>query len=150
MVRTSLPMDMMPSWWQMSGSTNDVWSVTFVIRIWRGRPSLWIKIIECIARRIIIGQLTRTYINLKLLFGRYFGITCAACKKAIVPKKGQTKAPRIRALGRDFHISCFKCEVSGVYFPWPSPLFYLGLWPRAGARGKGEGVLANQESHPLL
>jgi len=46
-------MDMMPSWWQMSGSTNDVWSVTFVIRIWRGRLSLWIKITECIALRII-------------------------------------------------------------------------------------------------
>ena len=44
-------------------------------------------------------------------YPRIYGIKCATCKKPIVPKKGQTKAPRIRALGKDFHLACFKCEV---------------------------------------
>merc|ERR1719483_1834246 len=47
-------------------------------------------------------------------YNRYFGIICATCKKAIVPKKGQTKAPRIKALGKDFHIACFCCEDCGL------------------------------------
>ena len=32
------------------------------------------------------------------------------CKKHIVPKKGETKVQKLRALGRDFHLQCFKCE----------------------------------------
>jgi len=47
-------------------------------------------------------------------YNRHFGNMCATCKKAIVPKKGQTKAPRIRALGKDFHVACFKCEDCGL------------------------------------
>jgi len=47
-------------------------------------------------------------------FNRLFGIKCSTCKKPIVPKKGQTKAPRIRALGKDFHLACFKCEDCGL------------------------------------
>eukprot|EP00090_Calanus_glacialis_P010350 TRINITY_DN18737_c0_g1_i1.p1 TRINITY_DN18737_c0_g1~~TRINITY_DN18737_c0_g1_i1.p1 ORF type:complete len:383 (-),score=90.96 TRINITY_DN18737_c0_g1_i1:399-1547(-) len=47
-------------------------------------------------------------------YNRLYGITCATCKQPIVPKKGQTKAPRIRALGKDFHLTCFKCEDCGL------------------------------------
>jgi hypothetical protein len=36
---------------------------------------------------------------------------CVTCKRAIVPTEGQTKAPRLRALGKDYHPDCFKCEV---------------------------------------
>ena len=36
---------------------------------------------------------------------------CSFCKKPIVPKEGQKTAPRLRALGRDFHPQCFQCEV---------------------------------------
>ena len=45
-------------------------------------------------------------------FTRKFAAHCSVCKHAIVPKEGQTKAPRIHALDRDFHPHCFKCEVS--------------------------------------
>ena len=45
-------------------------------------------------------------------YNKKYGIKCFTCKKPIVPKKGQTRAPRIRALGKDFHLACFKCEVS--------------------------------------
>ena len=48
------------------------------------------------------------------VFSRTYGIMCATCKQPIVPKKGQTKAPRIRALGKDFHLACFKCEDCGL------------------------------------
>jgi len=47
-------------------------------------------------------------------YNKKYGIKCATCKKPIVPKKGQTKAPRIRALGKDFHLACFKCEDCGL------------------------------------
>jgi len=47
-------------------------------------------------------------------YNQKFGIVCSTCKKPIMPKKGQVKAPRIRALGKDFHISCFKCEDCGL------------------------------------
>ena len=36
---------------------------------------------------------------------------CSFCKKPIVPKEGQKTAPRLRALGRDYHPQCFQCEV---------------------------------------
>jgi len=39
---------------------------------------------------------------------------CATCKKPIVPKQGQMKAPRLRALGKDYHPDCFKCEGCGL------------------------------------
>ena len=36
---------------------------------------------------------------------------CSYCKKPIVPKDGEKTAPRLRAMGKDFHPDCFKCEV---------------------------------------
>ena len=36
---------------------------------------------------------------------------CATCKKPIVAGAGQKKAPRLRAMGKDYHPDCFKCEV---------------------------------------
>ena len=32
-------------------------------------------------------------------------------RQPILPKPGETAAARLRALGRDFHPECFKCEV---------------------------------------
>lgn len=43
-------------------------------------------------------------------YTRKFCSMCAVCKKSIVPKKGQTKVPRLKAMGKDFHLDCFKCE----------------------------------------
>jgi len=43
-------------------------------------------------------------------YTKKFAYICSVCKQPIVPKEGQTKAPRIRALDRDFHPQCFKCE----------------------------------------
>ena len=39
---------------------------------------------------------------------RMFSLVCAGCRQPIVPRAGQTKAPRIRALDRDYHLNCFK------------------------------------------
>ena len=49
--------------------------------------------------------------EIRLKTFRKFAYICSVCKNPIVPKEGQTKAPRIRALDRDFHPQCFKCEV---------------------------------------
>ena len=34
-------------------------------------------------------------------------------REAILPKAGESSAPRLRALGKDFHPLCFKCQVGG-------------------------------------
>eukprot|EP00090_Calanus_glacialis_P039535 TRINITY_DN6882_c0_g1_i4.p1 TRINITY_DN6882_c0_g1~~TRINITY_DN6882_c0_g1_i4.p1 ORF type:complete len:478 (-),score=147.06 TRINITY_DN6882_c0_g1_i4:159-1592(-) len=41
-------------------------------------------------------------------------VQCSACSQPIVPKRGETSAARLRALGRDFHPECFKCEDCGL------------------------------------
>jgi len=46
-------------------------------------------------------------------YDRKFCLTCHGCKKPIVPKQGQTKASRLRAMDKDFHITCFKCQDCG-------------------------------------
>jgi len=46
-------------------------------------------------------------------YDRKFAAACHYCKKPIVPKAGQSKASRIRALDKDFHINCFKCQDCG-------------------------------------
>jgi len=43
-------------------------------------------------------------------YDRMFCSKCAVCNKAIVPRKGETKVQKLRALGKDFHLQCFKCE----------------------------------------
>ena len=50
---------------------------------------------------------------------------CVTCKRAIVPTEGQTKAPRLRALGKDYHPDCFKCEVCILD---TIPTFFVQIW----------------------
>lgn len=47
-------------------------------------------------------------------YTKKFAAICSVCHKPIVPKEGQTKAPRIHAMDRDFHPPCFKCEDCGL------------------------------------
>ena len=47
-------------------------------------------------------------------YDRKFCSMCAGCNKAIVPRKGETRVQKLRALGKDFHLACFKCEVSNT------------------------------------
>ena len=46
---------------------------------------------------------------------RKFASSCSVCKLPILPKRGETVAARLRALGRDFHPECFKCEVKHTW-----------------------------------
>eukprot|EP00096_Caligus_rogercresseyi_P006071 TRINITY_DN22233_c0_g1_i1.p1 TRINITY_DN22233_c0_g1~~TRINITY_DN22233_c0_g1_i1.p1 ORF type:complete len:206 (-),score=59.66 TRINITY_DN22233_c0_g1_i1:23-640(-) len=47
-------------------------------------------------------------------YTKKFANKCSFCKNPIVPEKGHTSAPRIRALNRDFHPKCFQCEDCGL------------------------------------
>jgi len=62
-------------------------------------------------------------------------LRCAYCKKPIVPKANEKTVPRLRALGKDFHPTCFKCEDCGMLldsktkgkecYPWRNTQYCL-------------------------
>ena len=56
----------------------------------------------------------------KIFTLRRFCSVCAVCKKPIVPKKGETRVQKLRALGKEFHLHCFKCEVKQIKLVCPS------------------------------
>lgn len=45
-------------------------------------------------------------------FFRKFAPRCSVCKEPIMPAPGQEETVRIVALDRDFHVQCYRCEVS--------------------------------------
>jgi len=47
-------------------------------------------------------------------YNRKKACRCNYCKKPIAPKPGEKTVPRLRALGKDFHPDCFKCEDCGM------------------------------------
>ena len=49
-------------------------------------------------------------------YNRKKAAKCSYCKKPIAPKAGEKTVPRLRALGKDFHPDCFKCEVTTKLF----------------------------------
>ena len=46
---------------------------------------------------------------------RHFCTKCAVCKKPITALKGETKIKKLRAMGKEYHLHCFKCEVSKIH-----------------------------------
>jgi len=45
-------------------------------------------------------------------FHQKFAPRCYACHRAILPINGQEETTRIVALDRNYHIDCYRCEVS--------------------------------------
>jgi len=43
-------------------------------------------------------------------YERHFCTKCAVCKKPITALKGETKIKKLRAMGKEYHLHCFKCE----------------------------------------
>jgi len=43
-------------------------------------------------------------------YERQFCTKCAVCKKPITALKGETKIKKLRAMGKEYHLNCFKCE----------------------------------------
>ena len=80
---------------------------------------------------------------------------CATCKKPIVPGPGQKKAPRLRALGKDYHPDCFKCEVrkilnAKIALIITQPFYFTGLRIGFGCPYQRERMLSHEKSHLLL
>jgi len=46
-------------------------------------------------------------------FKKKHAAVCSVCRLPILPRKGEAAASRLRALGRDFHPHCFRCEDCG-------------------------------------
>jgi len=66
--------------------------------------------------------------------------TCSACGEAILPKPGESSAPRLRALGKDFHPLCFKCQDCSVVLDSRVPgseCYPLGQVPLCGICHRG-------------
>ncbi|KAI2663548.1 hypothetical protein H4Q32_012105 [Labeo rohita] len=49
-------------------------------------------------------------------FHKKFAPRCSVCTEPIMPAPGQEETVRIVALDRDFHVQCYRCEVSQS--PW--------------------------------
>ena len=49
-------------------------------------------------------------------YNRKKAAKCSYCKKPIAPKAGEKTVLRLRALGKDFHPDCFKCEVITKFY----------------------------------
>ena len=49
--------------------------------------------------------------KLFIIIQRKHGVRCDACGKAITPEEGEEEALRIVALGKNFCVKCYKCEV---------------------------------------
>ena len=47
-----------------------------------------------------------------IAISRLFAEKCYKCKRPIVPVDGGKVAPKLRALGQDYHPDCFKCQVT--------------------------------------
>ena len=47
-------------------------------------------------------------------FFRLFAPSCAACGEGITPFEGTTETVKVEALGKDFHVDCYVCEVKKV------------------------------------
>jgi len=47
-------------------------------------------------------------------YARKHAAVCSACQRPVLPEPGSNTAQRLRALGRDFHPDCFRCQVPGV------------------------------------
>ena len=45
-------------------------------------------------------------------FHQKFAPRCYACHRAILPSNGEEETTRIVALDRNYHIDCYRCEVS--------------------------------------
>jgi len=65
---------------------------------------------------------------------------CSACGEAILPKAGESSAPRLRALGKDFHPLCFKCQDCSLVLDSRVPgseCYPLGQVPLCGKCHRG-------------
>lgn len=57
---------------------------------------------------------------------RKYAPRCSVCSEPIMPEPGKDETVRVVALEKNFHMKCYKCEVSQVAlllqsFPFPSP-----------------------------
>ena len=70
-----------------------------------------IKIFCAISRNIFA---TYDFTKKNIFFFRLFAPSCAACGEGITPFEGTTETVKVEALGKDFHVDCYVCEVKKV------------------------------------
>ena len=58
-----------------------------------------------------------TFKKLSDVFFRKFAPRCYGCDEPIAPKVGESSAPRLTALDKDWHPTCFKCKVHPLLIP---------------------------------
>ena len=80
---------------------------------------------------------------------RLFAEKCYKCQRPIVPVDGSKVAPKLRALGHDYHPDCFKCEVK-CFFDFKDVRLALLHEIFTEVRPNSRGWLLPQEQQSLL
>ena len=83
--------------------------------VWSGFPSTRSPTARCTAGTVLRSKINISHLCLSLSplasHCRKHAAVCSVCRLPILPRKGEAAASRLRALGRDFHPHCFRCEV---------------------------------------
>ena len=93
------------------------------MNVWMGFRSQWISTIRSIVSTISTSELrdvsnllyNRYYVHTfkkRLYRFRIFAPSCAKCGESITPFEGTSETVRVAALGKDFHVDCYVCEVN--------------------------------------
>ena len=105
----------------------DASDVAFAMNVWMGFRSQWISTIRSIVSTISTSELrdvsnmlhNKYYVHTfkkRLYRFRIFAPSCAKCGESITPFEGTSETVRVAALGKDFHVDCYVCEVNHLPF----------------------------------
>ena len=71
-------------------------------------------IISNISKHLHVSETVIIVVFDDVIFVRKYAPRCSVCRQAILPDNTGVETVRVVALDRNFHVQCYKCEVSCV------------------------------------
>ena len=71
-------------------------------------------IISKISSYLHVSETVIIVVFVDVIFVRKYAPRCSVCRQAILPDNTGVETVRVVALDRNFHVQCYKCEVSSV------------------------------------